>query len=116
MNYSNFKVKGTEFRLQLPGLFNVENALGAISVAISEKIDLATARTALEKIAGIPGRMEYVPNDKNIDINILPGISGNLIDVGAFCWLHWKTFYRILKNIFEIFESKSVGFYGNSKS
>jgi UDP-N-acetylmuramoyl-L-alanyl-D-glutamate--2,6-diaminopimelate ligase len=68
INYSNFMVENEEFNLKLPGLFNVENALAAISVGLSENIELSTMKTALEKITGISGRMEHVPNEKNIDI------------------------------------------------
>ena len=68
INYARFMVGQTRFALQLPGLFNVENALAAVSVGLAEKIDIGTMKIALEKITGVPGRMEHVPNDKNIDI------------------------------------------------
>jgi len=58
------------FKLHLPGLFNIENALAAICVGLSENVDLETCSKALEKIKNIPGRMEYVPNENNLDIII----------------------------------------------
>ncbi len=42
------------------GEFNIYNALSAICVALSEGISLETCKSALEKIQGIPGRMEIV--------------------------------------------------------
>ncbi len=58
------------FKLNLLGLFNIENALAAICVGISEGIDFATIKSALEKITKIPGRMDAVENDLGIKIII----------------------------------------------
>lgn len=46
--------------LKLPGEFNIYNALAAISVGLSQAIDLDICKKAVEKIEGIPGRMEEV--------------------------------------------------------
>ena len=46
--------------LQLIGDFNIHNALAAICVGLSQNIDLATCKKAVEKVEGIPGRMEEV--------------------------------------------------------
>lgn len=67
---TEFTVDGVRFRLRIPGLFNIENALAAISVARLLSIDLSVAKTALENIPLIPGRMELVPNHMNADIII----------------------------------------------
>lgn len=56
----SFEVEKTKFNLNLLGRFNVQNALAAIGVGLSQGIDLATCQRALEKIKGIPGRMEIV--------------------------------------------------------
>jgi UDP-N-acetylmuramoyl-L-alanyl-D-glutamate--2,6-diaminopimelate ligase len=55
-----FFVNNTKFSLKLLGEFNIYNALAAISIARSQNIPLGTCKTALEKIEGIPGRMEMV--------------------------------------------------------
>lgn len=55
-----FFVNGREFSLKLMGRFNVYNALAAISVGISQGINLETIRRALVGIEKIPGRMEIV--------------------------------------------------------
>lgn len=65
---SKFTVEGEKFTLNLVGGFNIENALAAISVGVSEGIDLKTCARAIKKIKGVPGRMEYVENDKGINI------------------------------------------------
>jgi UDP-N-acetylmuramoyl-L-alanyl-D-glutamate--2,6-diaminopimelate ligase len=67
---TEFAVDGIEFRLHLPGLFNIENALAALGVARLLQIDFAVAKEALESIAGVPGRMELVPNHVEADILI----------------------------------------------
>lgn len=57
------KYEGEEvpINLSLPALFNVYNALAAIGVGLIEKIPLAQIKDSLEKMKGIPGRMEVVP-------------------------------------------------------
>lgn len=67
---SRFLALGTSFRLRLPGLFNVENALAAIATGKALDVDTETMKRALGNIAGIPGRMEMVTNDRQIDILI----------------------------------------------
>ena len=67
---TKFSVKNIEVSLKLLGEFNVENALAAISVGIFEGINLETIKNALEKIELIPGRMESVQNERNINIII----------------------------------------------
>ena len=69
---SSFKVKNEEweeeFKLNIPGKFNVENALSAICVGISQNIRIGDIAKALESIKVVPGRMEKIPNDLGIDI------------------------------------------------
>jgi UDP-N-acetylmuramoyl-L-alanyl-D-glutamate--2,6-diaminopimelate ligase len=47
-------------RLQLPGSFNVHNALAVLALARAEGIDLTTAAEAIGNLGGVPGRMERV--------------------------------------------------------
>jgi UDP-N-acetylmuramoyl-L-alanyl-D-glutamate--2,6-diaminopimelate ligase len=47
-------------RIHLPGRFNVSNALAAIAAARAEGVPLATAAAALDRVHGVPGRMERV--------------------------------------------------------
>lgn len=65
---SEFDVKDEHFTLPLIGEFNVQNAGAAICVALSQSIPLGQARTSLGSFAGVPGRMELVPNDKGFAV------------------------------------------------
>lgn len=56
----SFSVKGVEFALNLPGLFNIYNVLAAVFVAQAYNIGLNISKKALEKAKRIPGRMEIV--------------------------------------------------------
>ena len=67
---SRFRVGDTSFLLHMPGRYNIENALAATCVALSEGISLEDASSALEEIKGVSGRMDRVPNEKGIDIVI----------------------------------------------
>lgn len=46
--------------LRLPGLFNVSNALAALGSALSLGIPLSTCVAGLERMRGVPGRVELV--------------------------------------------------------
>lgn len=80
IDYAKYQISGyvrsgkarqtTNYKLNLPGLFNVENALAATCVGLSEGISEEKIKYALEKIKGVPGRMEHVPNNKGLDIII----------------------------------------------
>lgn len=48
----------TAINLKLPGKFNIYNALAALTVAVDLKVYLDLAKSALDSIEGIPGRME----------------------------------------------------------
>lgn len=67
-NGSQFAVGGTEYKLNLPGEFNIENAMAAICVGISEHINPPIMARALGKIKVIPGRLDQVSNDRGLDI------------------------------------------------
>ena len=56
----NPKLKTTIQNLKLLGEFNLYNALAAAEVAVSQGVSLEVCQKALEKIEGIPGRMEIV--------------------------------------------------------
>jgi len=65
---SSFKVRDVEFKLQLPGRYNVMNALAAICVALSQGIKLETAATALAKIEHIHGRFERIDEGQDFSV------------------------------------------------
>lgn len=57
-----------ELRLGLPGRFNVYNGLAALSVALSQGVDLAQATAALGQVRGVRGRMEPVRVGQPFDV------------------------------------------------
>lgn len=67
-NYSKFKIQDSKFFLNLPGEFNIENALAATCVGLSQNISLEKISKALSKIKGIPGRMEKIENSRKLEI------------------------------------------------
>ncbi|HRR39315.1 MAG TPA: UDP-N-acetylmuramoyl-L-alanyl-D-glutamate--2,6-diaminopimelate ligase [Candidatus Paceibacterota bacterium] len=54
------KSSSEKIELKLPGVFNVYNALCAIAIGFSQNVSLSICKRALEKIEGVPGRMEMV--------------------------------------------------------
>ncbi len=50
----------TTINLHLPGCFNIQNALAAISSALALGIPLDVIKKGLEKVTGVPGRMERI--------------------------------------------------------
>lgn len=77
---SSFSVDGHVFSLALPGLFNIENALAAIGVGVSQGISLEIMMEALKKIASVPGRMEKVANDRGVEILIDYAVTPNALE------------------------------------
>ncbi len=63
-----FKVGDTDFNLNLKGIFDLYNALGAIALTSRLGVDLNTAKHALEKIPNVPGRMELVDEGQNFRV------------------------------------------------
>lgn len=56
----DIKNSDIQINLKLPGEFNVQNALAAICIGLSEGINLDVCKRAVEKIEEIPGRMEEI--------------------------------------------------------
>ncbi len=65
---SEFKIQDTKFRIRVAGEFNVENALAATCVGLSQDIPLNKISQALAGIKGVPGRMERIENDRGFEI------------------------------------------------
>jgi len=63
-----FKVEGTEFRLSIPGAFNVSNALPAIIISRFAGIDDTSIARGLEMLTLIPGRMERIEAGQNFTL------------------------------------------------
>lgn len=57
---SSFLVDGVPFTLPLPGAFNVENALAAVAVGLSQGVTFVDSARALAAAPVVPGRMEFI--------------------------------------------------------
>ncbi|MBD5653746.1 MAG: UDP-N-acetylmuramoyl-L-alanyl-D-glutamate--2,6-diaminopimelate ligase [Candidatus Eremiobacteraeota bacterium] len=55
---ADFAVDGRLFHVNMPGRFNIQNALAALCVARAFGVDDAVSAAALASFAGVPGRME----------------------------------------------------------
>ncbi len=81
---------GLKARLKITGLFSVYNALAAITVALKEGISPALIEKELEKVEGIPGRLEKVDEGQSftvlVDYAHTPdGLENVLSTVRQFC-------------------------------
>lgn len=56
--------------LKLLGDFNIDNALAAICVGLSQGVSIEVCQKALEKIKGIPGRLEIIDEGQNFKVII----------------------------------------------
>jgi len=59
-NGVSFLIDNSNFNLNLLGKFNIYNALAAITVGLAEGASLEKIKSALEKVKGLPGRLEIV--------------------------------------------------------
>lgn len=89
IDFSNYKLGAISYKLNIPGLFNVENALAATCVGMAYGISQDVIKNALEKIQGVPGRMEKVPNDKGLEIIIDYAVTPDSLE----------KVYELIKNI-----------------
>ena len=60
LNKGDINNENIKLNLQLIGEFNIYNALAAISLGLSQGIELDVCRKAVEKVKIIPGRMEEI--------------------------------------------------------
>jgi len=67
-NGTFFRVKTTDFKINLVGKFNIYNCLAAICVGIHFGLSLEQCAQALAKIKGIPGRMEVIAEGQNFPV------------------------------------------------
>jgi len=65
---ASFRVRGTTFRLNLPGEHNVSNALAAIAAAEALGVELEQAAAALASFTGVKRRLEIVGEARGVRI------------------------------------------------
>lgn len=57
-----------EIKLPMSGNHNVMNATAAVALCVAAGVPVATCAKALERFHGVPGRLQSVPNDKNLSV------------------------------------------------
>lgn len=57
-------------KLQLPGRFNIENALCAAAICLNLNVKLGTVIAGLEKVGRVPGRLEKIEAKKGFSVII----------------------------------------------
>jgi len=67
-NETEFEVDGDEFKLKIPGKYNVSNALGVIILGKLFKIPIAEIKKSLSEFEGIERRLELIGEKKNIKV------------------------------------------------
>lgn len=77
---SKYQVQNTKYQLRLSGKFNIENAMAATCVGLVYGVDLETSARALEKIQGVPGRLEKIPNDRGLEIIVDYAVTPNALE------------------------------------
>jgi UDP-N-acetylmuramoyl-L-alanyl-D-glutamate--2,6-diaminopimelate ligase len=57
---SRFRAAGLDFEIPLPGIFNVENALGAVAAGLLLDLDEQAVVAGIARVEAVPGRFEVV--------------------------------------------------------
>lgn len=66
-----YKGESAEININIPGKYNVENALGSAAACLSEGILLETVKQGLEKMLCVPGRCELVNQGYSLGFDII---------------------------------------------
>ncbi len=65
---TNFEVANQEIALKLLGVFNIENAMNAYGVAVSQGISKEKIKKGLESITGVAGRLEGINEGQDFGV------------------------------------------------
>ncbi|KHD38273.1 UDP-N-acetylmuramoylalanyl-D-glutamate--2,6-diaminopimelate ligase [Clostridium acetobutylicum] len=74
--------RGTEFdlcykglrehvKINIPGKYNVYNALGSVAACLNEGISIEKVKDGLNKLSSVPGRCEIVTHNTNLDFDVV---------------------------------------------
>jgi UDP-N-acetylmuramoyl-L-alanyl-D-glutamate--2,6-diaminopimelate ligase len=66
----HFEIDDQDFQMNLPGDFNIRNAVFAACAAHELGVSFEESATALQGISEITGRMQKIPNDRHFEIFI----------------------------------------------
>jgi UDP-N-acetylmuramoyl-L-alanyl-D-glutamate--2,6-diaminopimelate ligase len=65
---SRFRAAGIEIETSLRGIFNVENALGAVAAGLLLDLDESAIAEGIARVSGVPGRFEVVDEGQPFSI------------------------------------------------
>ncbi|MCB2340811.1 UDP-N-acetylmuramoyl-L-alanyl-D-glutamate--2,6-diaminopimelate ligase [Clostridium estertheticum] len=65
-----YKESSFDIELNIPGNYNIYNALGCITVCLNQGIEITVIKKALQKVQ-VPGRCELVENNHNLGFEII---------------------------------------------
>jgi len=65
---SDFELDGFSYHLPIPGEFNIYNALAAIAVGTSQKIENKNIAQGLNNVATVAGRMEFIEQGQDFKV------------------------------------------------
>jgi UDP-N-acetylmuramoyl-L-alanyl-D-glutamate--2,6-diaminopimelate ligase len=65
---------------QIPGAFNIENALAATGVALSCGLSLSEIKSGLESFSGVPGRMERIKSPRGFEVIVDFGLTADALE------------------------------------
>jgi UDP-N-acetylmuramoyl-L-alanyl-D-glutamate--2,6-diaminopimelate ligase len=102
INSSQFSIHNFQFTINLPGEFNVENALAATCVGLSQNIPLEKISLALLKLEGVPGRMERIENNRGLEIIVDYAVTPDSLEK---LYNHIKRFKKENAKIIAVFGS-----------
>lgn len=83
-----FELAGVEFKVPLRGKFNFYNILAAVSAALVEHISLEKIASALARISGVSGRLEFIQREPFAVVVDYAHTPDALRDVYAFLRAH----------------------------
>lgn len=67
----------TTIDLQIPGMFNVSNALAAVAIAMVCEVPFDKIKLGLEGVSGVPGRMERIKVSPKQDFEVIVDYAHN---------------------------------------
>ena len=67
-NGTSFITEGTGIKMQLLGDFNVANVMAAISVGLSQNLEIERIKRGIENVKGVPGRIERIDEGQNFTV------------------------------------------------
>ena len=89
-----FTIRSIPFRINMPGLYNIENAAAAVSAATTQGISLEACAKALSCFTGIKGRFEQIRQNIYYDFAHNPAKLNSLLTTATALFPSIVLFYQ----------------------